>query len=460
MIRSILLAVLLLATLPGSVAAERDPLAPLPDLPQSPVISVPAGLFEPEQIQALAGIVGEARDFGVPLAVRVISLPAIPTTLPGALPTQLAAPSSQAIVQRMADDWLAGESLETSPVAADGILLFVIVPKNDHTRSMAAFATGKNALPLNGLTRQSLAEVLETEIHPAFGHNSIAGGIYSGVARLSYDNLFARPARLARSHQQETLYTVTNTVLSGLTVAASLALIGLAWWIRRRRPVTPGAAIESPFEAGALLRGRVDDAVVAGALLHLVGIGALVPDGNRLRLAADIPVDDPFTRDIVDTLARESGHDGTLSPAALHRIQDLLLPARSRLEDRLASRGLLNPAARVESAWLILASALVAVIAAMAVVPSIVSMSRIGIAGILIAVLTITGILIWTARRSWVTPAGRDALRAWLDRPHRDDDFYIADAIVHQNALLESPGGPGVPPITHLTRQLRALGAG
>lgn len=458
MIRRALPALLLLAILPGFAAAHRDPLAPVSDLPHPMVAAAPGDLFQSEQIQGITGFVHEARQFGVPLAVRVISMPTSPDTLHDI--SGLTVPSGQEIVQRIADTWLAEEALETSPGAADGILLFVIVPTNDHTQTMAAFATGKNALPLNGLTQHTLDDLLDNVIRPFFRNNTIAVGIQTGIATLSYDNLFASPARLERTHQQGTLFTVTNTVIFGLTAGASLALACFAWWIRSRNTTKNGGTIESPFEAGALLRGRVDDTVVTAALLHLVRIGVLTPDGSHLRVAGDIPISDPFAADIASLLLQEADRSGALSAAAHHRIQDVLDPARSRLEDQLAAKGMLNSAAKVESTWLVLASVLAGIVTLMAVVPSIASMSRIGIAGILIAVLTIIGVLVWTARRSWVTPGGRDALRSWQDRSVRDDDHLIVDIIVNQDALLDTPGGPDVPSIIHLTRQFRALGAG
>ncbi|HWV36771.1 MAG TPA: TIGR04222 domain-containing membrane protein [Thermomicrobiales bacterium] len=458
--RILLLALLLLALSPGIAAAKRDPLAPVLDMPQAPVATVPDGLFLPEQVQGITSYVNEARQFGVPLAVRAITLPTSPAILEALLPLNPAAPTGQAIVQRMADEWLASEPLETSPGAADGILLFVVIPEDDHTQAMAAFATGRHAIPLNGLSQQSLDDVLDNVIRPSFQDNAIAAGIQNGVAMLSYDNLFAQPARLERTHQQKTLFNVTNTVLFGSTIVASLGLIGLAFWIKQRQDrMTGDIAIDSPFEAGALRLGRVDETVADAALLHLVKTGGLIRNETSFRISTAITPEDPFAQDVVSALASEAADDGTLPGAAIRRIQDVIAPARQSLENQLAERRLFNPVARVEAVWIVLASALVAIIALMALVPAIVSMSRLGLLGILIAALTIIGVLVWTAKRSWTTPAGQHALETWKSAPE-GEGMAIFDTIVHQDDLLDTPGGPGVPPVTRLIRDFRALGAG
>lgn len=455
---------LLLALLPSLATAARDPLAPVLDLPAPPVATAPGDLFAPEQVDTITSFVNEAREFGVPLAVRAVTVPVSPQALSDAILLGKATPSAQAIVQRLADAWLAQEPIETSPDAADGILLLVVVPENQPTQTMAAFATGRNALPLNGLTSRSLNDRLASVMAPRFAEGDIAGGLASGISLVSYDNLFAAPARRERTRQQDALSTVTNTALFGLTIAASIALAAFAATLHRRQRAFAASPDPeaSACEIGALQRGRADTAVTTAALMHLIRSGHLTLRQDVLHLAQpeSSSIADPFLAEIHGRLAAAADPDGDLRDAAMRRLQDILAPARQRLENHLAAQGLFNPRAKVETVWLLLASALVAAIALLTLLPAILGMSRLGILGILIAGITIASVLTWTVRRSWTTPAGREAVTAWYAREQSEVNYRIIEEITHQEILLEAPGGPSVPPVVRLVRELRGLGAG
>jgi|GEM_PF-2088435 len=457
----------LLLSTPAFVNAERDPLAPVVDMPSPQVQTIPDDLFTNEQRASLAGVVNEARLFGVPLVVRVITMPTSLQTLSDATALTGVVPTQQEIVQRMAETWLADEAVETSEGAGDGILLLVVVPENDHTLSTAAFATGPNALPLNGLTEEHLDRVLHDVIYPFFANDHIATGIHSGVAYLSYDNLFAVPARHQRSDQQQTLNDITSIAFTGLALIGVIALGGLVFWIRRRDPHSGQEADQrlSPFEAGALTRGRVDTNVITAALLHLITIGALrvhMQKSGKMVLAIQesIPVADSFARDIMQRLAQEAGEDGLIQGASMRRIQDVLSPVGDHLQDSLATRNLFNRDARVETTWVVLASAALAAFAVFLLMPSMMAMSRLGLAAMLMIGIAVVASLLWAARRSWTSRVGQRALAEWQARPHSATDLAIFDTIIHQHVLIDAIGGPDVPSHIQITRRLRALGAG
>ncbi len=451
----------------GSVAAQRDPLASVVEMGSPQLETVPPTIFAPEQRDSIAGVVNEARLFGVPLVVRVIQAPTPLGLLSEAGAIAGAAPSAQEITKRMAEEWLATEGVETSPGAEDGILLLVVIPEDNHQLTTAAFATGDNALPLNGLTQDRLHRVITTIMPPRFADNTIAAGIHSGIAHLSYDNLFAVPARLQPTEQQGRLRDLTNSVLVGMTGLGVIALGGLILWIHRRdssRIPADGNTL-SPFEAGALARGRVDEPVLTAALLHMIERGILrasMGHAGALTLAInpEITTVDPFEQQILNLLAAEAGQDGRLPNAAVRCVQDVLAPAREWLQDELARRNLFNRDAKVETLWIILGSAAVGVLALFSLVPSIVAMSRYGLFTFGIAMFMVAGALTWVARRRWTTSAGEQVLSAWLSaRPH-PEDAAIYDTIVHQDALLATPGGPDTEPSVRMARELRALGAG
>lgn len=452
---------------PAFVNAERDPLASVVDMSSPQVQVIPDDLFTNEQRASLAGVVNEARLFGVPLVVRAITLPTSLQALPDATTLTGVVPNEQEIVQRMAEAWLAEETVETSDGAGDGILLLVVIPENDHTRASAAFATGPNALPLNGLTEEHLDRVLHDVIYPFFANNHIATGIHSGVAYLSYDNLFAVPARHQRSDQQQVLNDITSIAFTGLALAGILALDGLVLWIRRRDRYSGQGSehLLSPFEAGALARGRVDANVITAALLHLVDIGALrLQTGQTgetiLAIQDSVPVTDPFAQRIRDRLLAEAGNNGFVQGASMRRIQDVLSPVGDNLQDTLVARSLFNRDAKVETIWIVLASAALAAYAAFLLMPSMMSMSRLGLAAILLVAFAVIAALLWIARRSWTSRAGQAALAQWQARPRNTTDLAIYDTIVNQHVLIDSIGGPDVSPQIQLTRSLRALGTG
>jgi hypothetical protein len=451
----------------GSVAAQRDPLASVVEMEAPQLQTVPPNIFATEQRDSITGVVNEARLFGVPLVVRVIQTPTPLGLLSDAGAIAGAAPSAQEITERMAEEWLAREGVETSLGAEDGILLLVVIPEGNHQLTTAAFATGDNALPLNGLTRDRLDHVITTIMPPHFADNTIAAGIHSGIAHLSYDNLFAVPARLQRTEQQERLRDLTNSVLVGMTGLGVLALGGLTLWIRRRDSTRIPAVGDtlSPFEAGALALGRVDEPVVTAALLHMVDRGILrVSMGHAgvltLAINPDITTVDPFEQQILNLLATEAGQDDRLPNAAVRRVQDVLAPAREWLQDDLARRNLFNRDAKIETLWIILGSAALGILALFSLVPSIVAMSRYGLFTFGIAMLMVAGALTWAVRRSWTTGAGQRILATWLSTRLHPEDAAIYDTIVHQDALLATPGGPDTQPSVRMARELRALGPG
>jgi len=342
--RSILLALILLSTTVMPLSArERDPLAPVHDMEAHQFEAFPPDIVAPENAEEITALVNEARLFGVPVAVRVVQLPADHEALRTFRDVDPGAKVPDETMREMASSWMAREPIESSPGADDGFLMLVVMPE-DPALSNAVILPGPNALPLNGLTRQNIDEVLAQQVLPRFERNEVSQGIRSGLSVFSYNNLFGEPERLSLDGLHQDLRNFAAMPLAALTILSGLGLIGLAGWIHRRRPA--GAHEESdprfsPFAAGALQRGRVDDAVVTGSVLHLVRIGALEPgspDVTPLRVAPAVTIEDPVARAVHSELQRHAGDDGVLPPAAMRRLHDLMRPVRAFLEDDLARR--------------------------------------------------------------------------------------------------------------------------
>ncbi len=458
----LLLLLLLLPLLAAPVTASgRDPLAPVFDMEAQPFEAFPPELVADENQQAIVDLVNEARLFGVPVAVRVVSRDAGHEFLPQLDNTPTDARIDAGTMRELAQAWMEREPIESSPGAEDGFLMLVIMPE-DQTQSSAIIEPAPNALPLNGLTAGNINDVVQTLVLPSFDQNQVSQGIRTGLSVFSYNNLFAKPERLALDDLHKDLRMVAGIPLAGATTLAAIALAGLAWWLSRRNPATETASTGtlSPFAAGALHEGRVDDAVVTGGLLELVRRGALKANGRDISIdeQSASTISDPFLGALLTAFRQNAGTDGRISPAAIRRIPEVAGPAQRLLEDDLATRGLFNRDGKVQTMWLTLGSGLVVTLALFTLLPSILGRAGSGIAAILFAVLVITGALVWAARRSWTTPAGHEALERWSALATVEDRVAF-DAIVHQDDLVSAIGGPLTPPTINLVRTLRGLGA-
>lgn len=459
----ILLPLLLLIPLLANPAAanERDPLAPVFDMEATPLEVFPPELVAEENQQAIVDLVNEARLFGVPVAVRVVSHDAGHENLPQLDNAPSDTRIDQETMRELAQAWMEREPIESRPDAEDGFLMLVIMPQ-DETQSSAIIQPGANALPLNGLTAGNIDQVVQDLVLPSFDQNQVSQGIRNGLSVFSYNNLFAKPERIALDDLHRDLRMVAGLPLAGATTLAALALAGLAWWISRRNPITEAepAGRLSPFAAGALHEGRVNEAVVTGGLLELVRQGALRAHGRDILIdaqAADA-VSDPFLETLLITLRQNTDATGRVEQAAMRRIPELAGPACRLLEDDLATRGLFNRDGKVQTMWLLLASGLTATVALFTLLPSILGMAASGIAAIVFAVVVIVGALVWATHRSWTTPYGREALARWSATASMEDRIAY-DAIVHQDDLVSAVGGPFTTPAINLVRTLRGLGA-
>lgn len=458
-LRSLALLLLLTTLLaPTALARQRDPMAPVTGMSADEVVVFPNQLISAEKQQTIAKYVTEARTNGIPLAVRVIVWPGTYSALSRFPDGDETTPLPQDQMQRMAAAWLQNEPIESSTGADDGILLLVAV-RPTHELSSAAFAWGPNALPVNGVTEPALDQVLTNQMLPLFRQNTITDGIVNGVMMVGYDALFGAEERLPINQLHADLQMVAGVPMATLTVLASVGLWGMMFWISRRPKPTgdpPASARLSPTAAAALTIGRVDDAVMAGGLLTLVDEGVLIP-GSPFRLVDSGPLGDSFLDDLVAMLALERGPDGTIPAAVIRRIHDVVRSPRENLEDRLASDGLFNRDGKAELMWLVLGSLGASAIAIVSVLPSIIGTARLGIFATSFALFTVVVAMAWGTSRSWTTPRGHAAVRAWLSAATMDERLRY-ERMVHQDRFITNTEGWNPPARMQLARRLRGLG--
>ncbi len=206
-----------------------------------PFEAFPPELIADENQQAIVDLVNEARLFGVPIAVRVVSRDGGHQNLPQLENTPADARIDDGTMRELAQAWMDREPIESSPGAEDGFLMLVVMPE-DETQSSAIIMPAANALPLNGLTAGNIDEVVRTLVLPSFDQNQVSQGIRTGLSVFSYNNLFAKPERIQLDDLHKDLRMVAGLPLAGATALAALALAGLAWWLSRRTPVTASSA--------------------------------------------------------------------------------------------------------------------------------------------------------------------------------------------------------------------------
>src|SRR5699024_7916707 len=129
--RSIMAAVVLMtvASMP-SVARDRDPLAPVFGMEAHQFEAFPPDIVAEENASAISALVDEARLFGVPVAVRVVQLPTDQPALGAFDDLDPNAKVPDETMHEMARAWMSREPIESSPGAADGFLMLVVMPED------------------------------------------------------------------------------------------------------------------------------------------------------------------------------------------------------------------------------------------------------------------------------------------------------------------------------------------
>lgn len=408
-----LILVSLLATfLPTAVRAEDDILAPVTPTADR-YESSPADLLAEDDVQKINADVQDARDFGVPFAVRVQSVPS---------------PQQQESVQAAADALYEREPIESSAGADDGLLLLVQIPSNDKTQTVAAFHTGTNFFPKGGITQARLDRILFEVMQPMYADQTIGSAIVTGVRWVAYDQLFMETPGTERSNAQTWLMRVTNAVAVPILLALAAAYVVLAALVARathaHRPDGASGSIDSPLTAASVKIGQVTHAISTAAIGELIELGALaVTRSGRQRTLTLLPnavIPDPFLQRVQHRLEQIAGTDHVLPANALRTIGAVTSEDRTWLEHHLASHGFFASNARRVNRILRIVGVLVIAVALYALIPAIAGRAQWGIFAAAATIATVLVVIWWTSHRSFTTASGTDALAAWLDTTASD----------------------------------------
>lgn len=436
-------------------AREGDTLEPIAiDAPN--LITWPENMLDEEpDYRIINQRVREARNSGVPLAVRIVdlSLPEneLPFQIRQFLREDFSQPLSPELQQQIANAWVKSEDIETSAEADDGFLLLVLVPE-DRTQTQAIWWIGPNALPLNGLTTENISAT-QNVMNDQFSRGNLTDGVFLGISEFSYNIQFGTPDRLERSTLQNAL-RISTVPLAIFSAISGVAIPVLAVVFTRQNNFGSTIKFElSPWEAAALHIGRARAEIPAAMLLDSIHNGEIsaLADGS-LQLSSN------SSNTAVELLRSFVDDNGIVDTATMYEIEALLEPVRRTIETDLMGIGAMTPDAGRDRIAMLVAMGIAAFLAMLGIVPSVLSMSAVGVLGIGIAIIGIACGWWWLAYRRYTSPAGEILLREWLESAN-DKDRSDFDTVVHQYLLTIPVGGPEVTIQMQLVRRLRGLGS-
>jgi hypothetical protein len=396
----------------------------LKTLPED-VDPVEQGLAYEETMLNLLNVVNEARDYGIPFSVHVITDEGI---------------DAERSANEVAAERYADAPVETSDGADDGLLMLVIVTEPDLTETRVGFATGANFYPLGGITPDRLTYIADVQMQALIDEGRIGDAVIEGATWVEWTQLFEPtpndPPDELQSGLHDLLAPWGALLFGGLAALALIAAVGtqaLTW-----RGTSATVTLDAPdaITMGAIARGRVDRAVLAGAVLDAVDRGSIVLDqDNRLRAGGAAPT----ARDalLLDAIGAIEARGGTPTPAALGRYLSEDGAVRRAMEDQLATAGALDRRSPVLTVWLRGIAAAGVILGVAGLVLSILGEAATSLAAAIALTAISLVVLIWNEQRSWATRAGRAALRDW-EEAHRspdDRDSALYDAITGMDTI-------------------------
>lgn len=455
LLHTLLLLSVLLISAPVAQAREGDTLEPI-EIDSPALQTWPEQLLNSDDERLIEQRVSEARNSGVPVAVRIVDMSQptmdIPFQMRQFVDLDYSQPFSGERQQEILAAWMSSETIETSERANDGFLLLVLVPE-DRTQTQAMWWIGPNGLPLNGLTEENIFAT-QAVMQEQFAAGNLPNGIYLGISEFSYNIQFGEPEREARTTLQDALHWAVLPLAIGI-ILCGLGVPALAIFLARREQ-EPSVADHTltPWEAAALYQGRVRQNIPAAMLLEEYHQGTITQLANgelRLEATASGPT--------IDELRSFASADGVVSRSAVAEIEGICLPVRRSLENTLASIGAYTRHAYTDRTWMLLAMGLAAFVTVLGVVPTVVSMSTIGAYAIVVGVIGILAGWWWLSYRSYTTSGGRTLLTSWLENATAAER-HLFDTAVQQDLLIDSDGGPDVSTQSQLLRVFRGIGSG
>lgn len=318
--------------------------------------------------------------------------------------------------------------IQSAPGARDGLVIFFNLEPGDLAHGHFAVSAGEKHVRSGALNQDQLDRIAD-EILPLLREGQLAAGIAVGLDAIARNLTLGPPPPPPPSEFERAMAEFARGPLSALNALSLLVAGGTALFVLRKgrarpsstAPIVPTTQLPAdvpPALAGALVRGRIDDAQIEATILHLARRGALAiePVGKQkvqVRLLDASLVAHPFERAVWDSLVTESV-DGVLVPSErLRHVRARWDPARAELRAELEARGWYDPDAASRRWPLYLAGFAAMVLGLLGLAPVLGADQPWGMIGVM--VLEGAGILAVAVGASLpeTTPAGETAAAPW-----------------------------------------------
>lgn len=284
-----------------------------------------------------------------------------------ALATRLGQAGAPAIVYIRADDRSAGEtmddakslmtdwSIESSPGAKDGFVVFINLKPGDLQHGSAAIYAGKS-LHDRSLPQYELDRIYDNQMTPLLKKADFAGAINVALTTVQHDVAFGPPPPPPPSAFQRFSADATRGPLSPVNVIGLLvAVVGGFVALRKRyvvakssdRPTattTPPGNL-APALAGALVAGSAsDNELMIATLYDFASRGALAvepisEEKVRIHLLSDLRPNAEWESAVWDALRSQADDDGVIEHDQLPNLQSHWGVPKEQLRDSLIGRG-------------------------------------------------------------------------------------------------------------------------
>lgn len=312
------------------------------------------GLLTPDQIADLEERAAKVEAAGAPTVVYVAPKDAdTDTTIQDA--------------RDLMETW----DIQSATDARDGVVIYLNLKPDDLHHGSAAIIAGKTHFDGGALPQKVLNRIYDDEMAPHFKEGDIAGGIAAGLDATAAALIAGPPPPTAFESFAERVASEPLSLLNSvaLAIAAGLGFLGLRGW--QSRPQAPGQQVpttippdqRSPAEVGALVNGKITDAVVEGTLLDFArrGMLAIEPQGRKdiqIHLLGPKDLRGKYEETVWDMLTvRANPINDTLDRRALGKFRENVSVATGALRKELEAAGLYDPNASGRRVPLYLASA-------------------------------------------------------------------------------------------------------
>ena len=375
-----------------------------------------AGIFTSTEVQYLEEAAARATAAGAPTVVYI-----------------RAADRDEDETEQDAADLMEAWSVESSPDAKDGLVLFFNTDPDDLGHGQFAFFAGERHFDGGNLPNRELERIISDVMTDPIRDDMAAVGLAAGLDAAADSLQFGPPPPPEPSEFEEAANTLAGWPLG---IAATIVTVLTAVWAWRGWQARPGAAIKPgptttnlpdqlpPAVAGALVMGSISSTQAQASMLDLAARGAIsfepAERGARknqklqILLVDDSLIRSNYEREIWTALETVAAPGGVISAKDMPKLQGRWKSANAVLRHDLESRGWWDPDAGKRRMPYYLGSIGLAVAAVAALVLTIAGEQPFGAIGV--GLLGVAALVAFLAGASLpaATESGAAAAAPWL----------------------------------------------